>query len=212
MAQSFISPVYVFECNLCKFCYAMKNAFLFFLSFIFCYCARSQNVVIGADNSFKTSLNDYSTYAWSQNIGQIPSGAIYVSPSGVYIFNNESVRSRIKGAIQYELGARGYKLEENNPDLLVLFTVTERPGNLRTYNGYQMVDNGADSTRTSQDATTTHIEAGTLIVNIIDAKSGAVAWQGFASGILKPEMVNDESQVRQAVASIFNRFNFRAKQ
>lgn len=190
----------------------MKKTILFFLTLFFCYCVRSQNVVIGSDNSFKTSLNDYSTYAWSQNIDQIPSGAIYVSPSGVYIFNNESVRSRIKEAIEYELGARGYKKEENNPDMLVLFTVTERPGNLRTYNGYEMIDNGADSTRTPSDATTTHIDAGTLIINIIDAKSGAVAWQGFASGILKPEMVNDESQIRQAVASIFNRFNFRAKQ
>ena len=190
----------------------MKKLILFILSAVFCVAVKSQNVVVGADNSFKTSLNDYSTYAWSKNIDQIPSSGIYVSPTGVYVFNNESVRSKIKDAIEYELSAKGYKKDETNPDLLVLFTVTERPGTLRTYNGYQMVNSGADSVRTPQNVETTNVDAGTLIINIIDAKSGAVAWQGYASGILKPGMLNDESQVRQAVASIFSKFDYNAKQ
>ena len=190
----------------------MKKIILFILAGLFSFSIKSQNVVVGADNSFKTSLNDYSTYAWSKSIDQIPSAAIYVSPTGVYVFNNESVRSRIKDAIEYELGAKGYKKDETNPDLLVLFTITERPGSLRTYNGYQMVNSGADSVRTSENVETTNIDAGTLIINIVDAKSGAVAWQGFASGILKPEMITDESQVRQAVASIFDKFDYTAKQ
>lgn len=96
--------------------------------------------------------------------------------------------------------------------MLVLFTVTERPGTLRTYNGYQMIDNGLDSVRTPQNVQTTKIDAGTLIINIIDSKTGMVAWQGFASGILKPKMLVDEMQVREAVASIFSKFNFKAKQ
>ena len=190
----------------------MKKIILFILFGFFCFVVKSQNVVVGSDNSFKTSLNDYSTYSWTRNIDQIPSDGIYVSPTGVYVFNNESVRSKIKQAIEYELGAKGYKKDENNPDLMVLFSVTERPGTLRTFNGYEMVNSGTDSLRTSQNVQTTNIDAGTLLIDIIDAKSGAVAWQGFASGILKPQMINDESQVRQAVASIFNKFEFRAKQ
>ena len=189
----------------------MKKIILFILSGLFCFAVKSQNVVVGADNSFTTSLNDYSTYAWSKTIDQIPSDEIYVNPSGVYVFNNESVRSKIKDAIEFELSAKGYKKSEINPDMLVLFSVTERPGSLRTYKGYQMVANGLDSVRTPQDVQTTKIDAGTLIINIIDSKSGAVAWQGFASGILKPEMLTDESQVRQAVASVFSKFDFKAK-
>lgn len=190
----------------------MKKTILFILSGLIAFAVKSQNVMVGADNSFKMSLNDYSTYAWSKNIEQIPSDQIYVSPTGMYVFNNESVRSKIKDAIEYELSAKGYKKEESDPDLLVLFTVTERPGNLVTYNGYQMVNDGADSVRTPQNVATTNIDAGTLIIDIIDAKSGAVAWQGYASGILKPDMLNDESQVRQAVASIFSKFDYKAKQ
>ena len=189
----------------------MKKIFLILTACLMAFAIKAQNVVVGADNSFKNSLNDYSTYAWSKNIDQIPSDQVYISPTGVYVFNNESVRSKIKDAIEYELSAKGYKKDENNPDLLVLFTVTERPGKLTTYNGYQKIDNGFDSVRTPQDVTTTNIDAGTLIITIIDAKSGAVAWQGYASGILKPEMLNDESQVRQAVDDIFSKFNFKAK-
>lgn len=190
----------------------MKKIILFILSGFFCFAVKSQNVVVGADNSFTTSLSDYSTYAWSKSIDQIPSDAIYINPSGVYVFNNESVRSKIKNAIEFELSSKGYKKDENNPDMLVLFTVTERPGKLKTYKGYQMIDNGLDSVRTPQDVHTTSIDAGTLLINIIDSKTGVVAWQGFASGILKPEMLNDESQVRHAVASIISKFDFRAKQ
>lgn len=176
----------------------------------FSFC-KAQDVVVGADNSFKHSLNDYSTYAWSKSIDQIPSDKVYISPTGVYVFNNESVRLKIKNAIQFELSAKGYKKVENNPDILVLFTVTEQKGSLKTFNGYQMIDNGLDSVRTPQNVATTPIDAGTLIINMIDAKSGVVAWQGYASGILKPDMINDNAKVRQAVVAIFNKFPFTAK-
>jgi hypothetical protein len=90
--------------------------------------------------------------------------------------------------------------------------VTERPGKLKTFNGYEMIDNGLDSVRTPQDTQTVDIDAGTLIINLLDAKSGVVAWQGYASGILKPDMINDNTKVREAVASIFQKFDFKAKQ
>jgi hypothetical protein len=74
-----------------------------------------------------------------------------------------------------------------------------------------MIDNGLDSVRTPQNTETVDIDAGTLIINLLDAKSGVVAWQGYASGILKPDMINDNTKVREAVASIFQKFDFTAK-
>ena len=105
----------------------MKKTFLFLTLTLLYFAGQSQNVVVGTDHSFKKSLNDYSTYTWSKSIDQIPSDQIYVSPTGVYVFNNESVRSKIKNAIEFELSAKGYKKDENNPQMLVIFTVTERP-------------------------------------------------------------------------------------
>lgn len=96
--------------------------------------------------------------------------------------------------------------------MIVLFTVTERPGHLKTYNGYRLVTSENDNMNSSENIRNTKIDAGTLIINIVDAKSGVVAWQGLASGILKTHMINDVSKVRQAVASIFNKFKYKAKE
>jgi hypothetical protein len=76
----------------------------------------------------------------------------------------------------------------------------------------QIINGGLDTVRTADNVQNTSIDAGTLLINILDAKSGKVAWQGYASGILKPGMVNDETKVREAVSSIFKQFNFKAKQ
>jgi hypothetical protein len=189
----------------------MKKIFILLAGCLFFVTSRAQ-VKVGADNSFTKSLNDYKTYSWSKDIDQIPADKIFVGPNGVYVFNNVSVRSKIKDAIEYELSAKGYKKDDSNPDILVLFTVTEQPGSLRTYNGYQMINGGLDSVRTPSDVNITQIDPGTLIINLLDAKSGVVAWQGYASGILKPDMINDATKVREAVSSIFSQFNFKANQ
>lgn len=188
----------------------MKKTTLFLAGCLFYFVSQAQ-VKVGADKSFSKSLSDYSTYSWSKNIDQIPSDKIFIAPNGVYVFNNESVRSKIKDAIEYELSAKGFKKDESNPDILVLFTITEQPGSLRTFNGYEMINSGLDSVRTPSNVEVTPIEPGTLIINLLDAKSGVVAWQGYASGILKPDMLNDNTKVREAVSEIFQQFNFTAK-
>ncbi|MDQ2863613.1 MAG: DUF4136 domain-containing protein, partial [Bacteroidota bacterium] len=160
---------------------------------------------------FKRSLNEYNTYAWSSDINKIPSSKIFIGDNGVVVFNNESLREKIKEAIGFELSAKGYKKDESKPELLVMFRVTEQPGTLTTYNGYQTID-GFDKVRTPEDVQHTKIAAGTLIINLLDGKSGKVAWQGYASGILKPNMINDKMKVREAVSDIFQKFHFKAKQ
>jgi len=189
----------------------MKKMLLFtVVSLLFGLAVNAQQVEVGADNSFTAPIKDYKTYAWSKQIDQIPHDAVFVGPNGVLVFNNESTRSKIKNAIQFELSAKGYKQTSTNPDMIVLFRVLEQPTTLTTYNGYQMYDNGLDSTRTPANVQHTQVDAGTLLINIVDAKTSKVAWQGYASGILKPDMANDQAKIRQAVASIFNQFKYTA--
>ncbi len=189
----------------------MKKAFLFTFCFALLSISYAQEVKVGADNSFTTSLNGYKTFGWTTDINQIPRGAIFIGANGVYIFNNESTRNKIKNAIKYELNAKGYQEDETNPDILVLFRVTEQPAKLQTYNGYEMIDQGLDSVRTPENIERVNVDPGTLLINLLDRRSGKVAWQGYASGILKPDMVNDDVKVREAVSSMFRQFNFTAK-
>ena len=74
----------------------MKKVILSILPVLFCFAVKSQTIMVDADKSFTASLNDYSTYAWSKNIDQIPLDAMYLSSSGV-----EFVRSNIKNAIVF---------------------------------------------------------------------------------------------------------------
>lgn len=188
----------------------MKRLLLVLLLISGSYFVKAQQVEVGADKSFSANISDYKTFAWSSDIDKIPSDKIFVGPNGVLIFNNESAREKIKEAIQYELTSRGYKMQSGNADMLVTFMVLEQPGTLRTYNGYKMLYNGLDSTRTPENVEKVSVDAGTLLINIIDGKSGKVAWQGYASGILKPDMINDQTKVREAVRRIFDQFHFKA--
>lgn len=187
----------------------MKKLFLALVLFSTCYISKAQ-VKVGADKSFAANISDYKTFAWTTDIDKIPSDKIFVGPNGVLVFNNESVREKIKNAIRYELESRGYKMSDSNSDMLVTFMILEQPGKLRTYNGYEMLDYGLDSTRTPENVEMTDVSAGTLIINLIDNKSDKVAWQGYASEALKPDMVNDDTKVKEAVHSIFEQFNFKA--
>ena len=187
----------------------MKKLLFLMIFSTFFMSSQAQNVKVGADNSFKESLDNYSTFGWSAEINNIPSDAIFVAPGGVYVFNNESTKAKIKEAIQFELNAKGYTESATDPQILVLFEITENPGKLVTFNGYDVVD--GEKMRMDKDRERIDIAAGTLLINLVDTKTGLVAWQGYASGILNPDMINDNVKVRQAVASIFNNFKFKAK-
>ncbi len=165
---------------------------------------------VGTDKDLNASIKDYKMYAWSKNIDQIPKDKIFVGPNGVLVFNNVSTRSKIKDAIQYELDARGYKLNEASPDFIVTYQVTEQPADITTYNGYVTINGGLDKVRTPDNVQKTHLKAGTVLIDFVDAKTSKQVWQGYASGILKPDMINDQSKVRAAVASIFLKYKYKA--
>jgi hypothetical protein len=180
------------------------------ISFLLIFAAaRAQKV--SADHALNSSIKNYKTYSWVASIDKIPDDQLFVGPNGVLIYNNESARKMIKDAIQYELDARGYKKQESNADMLVDFEVLEQPGRLRTYNGYQVVSLGADTVRTPENVQWTDVKAGTLLINLTDGKSGDMVWQGFASGILNPDIIKSQSKVRQAVSSIFRKFKYKAR-
>lgn len=185
---------------------------LFFLSvicFVFSMCTTSKKTV-GTDKALAADIKSYMTYDWVKNIDQIPKDKVFVSPNGVLVFNNESTRSNIKEAIRYELDTKGYEMSNENPDFYVSFIVLEQPGELTTYNGFQTVYSGLEEVRTQENIRKTPVKAGTVLINFIDADTNEQVWQGFASGILKPEMVYDQSKVRTAISSIFSKYNFRA--
>lgn len=187
----------------------MKRIILM-MGFIFCAAAICQAQVVGTDRELNSNLKNFKTYAWTDKIDKIPGDAIVVGGSGVVVFNNESTRANIKEAISYELNARGYEQATGNPDFLVTFQVLDQPTELIVYNGYRTLHGGFDTVRTKENVGSEQVQAGTVMINFVDFKTGQNVWQGFASGILKPDMINDQAKVRSAINSIFSEYQYQA--
>lgn len=166
--------------------------------------------VVGTDRELDANLQNFKSYSWSKDIDNIPGDAVFVGPNGVTVFNNESTRNHIKEAVQYELDARGYQRVAGNPDFLVSFIVLENPAELTTYDGYRLIHNGLDTVRTPENVERIAVKEGTVLINFIDFKTGKAVWQGYASGILQPDMMNDQSKVRSAISSIFQQYKHKA--
>jgi hypothetical protein len=164
----------------------------------------------GTDFMLNTNIKNYKTFSWTDEIDKIPTDAVFIGANGVVVFNNESTRSKIKEAIQYELNGRGYKMQENNADFMVQFIILEQPATLNTYNGYELIWNGLDTVRTEENLEKVQVQPGTILISFIDAKSMKLAWQGYASGVLKPDMINDQVKIRSAISSIFRDYRFKA--
>lgn len=186
----------------------MKKVMAVAMLAAFSFAATAQEV--GGDRKLSADFENYKTYAWVTDIDNIPQDKMFVGPEGVLIFNNNSSRASIKEAVQYELSARGYTMAEKDADLLVNFSVLEQSGRLRTYDGYQVLGMGGDTIRTEDNLEWTEVQPGTLLVNLIDRKTSELVWQGYASGILKQDMMRDKLKVREAVSSIFQEFNYKA--
>jgi hypothetical protein len=169
--------------------------------------ARSKGTVAGKNADLTADFKSIDSYNWTADIDNIPRDAIFVGPNGVLVFNNESARKMIKDAIRYELDSRGYKAEVDDPDMTISFSVLEQPASLRTTDGYVTLTTG-ENVRTENNVTYTDVQPGTLLINFTESKTGKMIWQGFASGILQPDQMNDEAKVRQAVSTVFNQFKY----
>lgn len=178
---------------------------LLMLAFFIQACTSSKMPVAGKNKSLTADFKDIKTYAWTSDIDNIPTDKVLIGPNGIFIFNNESGRKMIKDAIQYELSAKGYQMAETNPDMLLSFIVLEQPASLRTTNGYVTVSSG-EKVRTEDNVSYTDVKPGTLIINII--KNNKNIWQGFVSGILSADGMNDQSKVRDAVSTVFKQFKY----
>ncbi len=175
---------------------------------IFIFVGCSPGLTVGSDKRIEADISDYKTFNWLSEVGEIPGDQLFIGTDGVLIFNNESTRKNIKDAIQTQLQAKGFAMNTDNPDMLVSFIVMEQDGELRTYTreGSTYLGSGP----VERDVKMVNVEAGTILVNFIDADSGDQVWQGFASDGLEESDVEDANNLKSKVNAIFDEFDFSA--
>lgn len=176
------------------------------ISFAAFSCAPSGMKVVTQEKE-SAEVSDYHTYNWVFEDAMIPDEKMIVASDGILVFNNQSDRKKIKDAIELQMKARGFEKDILNPDMLVDFSVLEQDTELRKF----VLTNGQDYLGYGPRSETTEmvpVDAGTVIINFLDAESGNQVWQGFASGTLEEKDMKSLSTIQNKVGAIFEDFNF----
>lgn len=153
---------------------------------------------IRTDSDPSANLSTYQTFAFFDHLATDNSAYTTV------------LTTRLKTATQRELERRGYKLNTENPQLLVNFNVNvaertdiESTPAMGGYYGYR-AGRYAMWGGYPQDVRTTHYQEGTLAIDLVDAARRQLVWQGIAQGrISKSAIEKPDEAVDRVVTEIF---------
>jgi len=114
--------------------------------------------------------------------------------------------SRIKRAVDADLAAKGYRLDEANPDFMVGWHASIEGKmdvqNMNTYYGYGWGPYGYNHTSVRE------YDEGTLIIDVVDPGAKELTWRGVGKGEITKNMEPEERErrVNEAVARILEKF------
>ena len=131
----------------------------------------------------------YRTYAW---------GPPAVQTTGdPRLDNNRFFQERVEAAVELQLAARGFEKSAATPDLLIRYYASVEQ---------QVNADGADRPFVAcEDCRPFVFDAGTIVVDLIDARTQRLVWRGWEEGSIDG-VINDqqvmEKRIDQAVARI----------
>lgn len=184
----------------------MKKVIIATALFLVASLTQAQQITVDADKKLNTDFSKYKTYAWASQVDS------KLDP-GFYFLNDLTLKDRIRESVRFAMDGRGYKYARQSPDLLVNFRVFDKPASIKGFTGYGTTYFGVGEVRDPEDATTFDVQAGSLIVNLIDTKTGQVVWRGLASGLTNTNGFDrNENKIKQAVNLVFDKYTYRADQ
>jgi len=118
---------------------------------------------------------------------------------------NPLVIQRVGAAVEGQLKAKGYAPAEGAPDFLVAAYVGKRTRIQVTDTGYRYGPRGAWY---GGGVDVYEYEEGSLVVDIVDARTKQLVWRGTATSILDPDATPEErtERINEAVAKMFKDF------
>ncbi|HEY5619220.1 MAG TPA: DUF4136 domain-containing protein [Vicinamibacterales bacterium] len=141
-----------------------------------------------------TNFTVYKTYSWAP--------AAQLATGDPRLDNNEFFQERIQSAVEKGLGARGLeKAASGQIDFVLHYhaSVTQRvdAGGIDEKYGY------------CEDCTPSVFDAGTLTLDVVDARTNRLVWRGWAESTFDGVVDNQqwlERQIDEAVNQILRRF------
>lgn len=161
--------------------------------FVFLAISCSPSVKVFHDYDRQIDLSAYKSYDWKMlDKSESPQNPLY---------DNELNNKRIKTAVDKMMNIKGYQLTSESPDLFVHYhiviedkSVVIRESDIHNYNSYWL----------GLDMNSYQYKEGSLIIDLMDAKTNELVWRGWAVAILEdlnPE--NVEKRMNKTIERIF---------
>lgn len=182
----------------------MKTAKVFLIIWLAGFAAFSQTIRVESDENLNADVSEIKTFGFSSQVDD------QLDP-GLYFLNDLALKSEIREAVTSELKGLGYEKATTDPDMVVNFRVFDQPVTIKGFEGLGTTYWTGTTVRDPDSATEYEVEAGTLMVHLVDRESGELIWHGFASGLIdNSQFIKDEVKVHEAVNMIFDEFGRRA--
>lgn len=166
------------------------------LALIMTGCFSYRELPVEYDYSYRGRFDKYNSYDFVAQKEHLNS-------------NSGPVFELIHGAIESHMNFLGYKRRERKPDLLLTYSVFL---DSLSFRGYQQPAIEEWMERPDRDLEYDqlkfNIPKGTLLIQVFDRKQNASIWQGYATDQYGQVNFTDERQVRNAVRSILNKYQF----
>jgi hypothetical protein len=175
--------------------YTIKNLIILLLIVFLGSCTTS-NVAVRSDYDRQANFRAYSTYAIVAD----------KQKSNDPILGSELNQKRFAQALNIEMKARGYTPVEEDADLLISFQTDAKDKQYTVNNnnwGYwRWYGNNTAQTR--------QYEENRIIINMVDAKTKELVWQGWAVGQLNDRKKDRDTIFREVVYRIMQEYPHRA--
>tara|TARA_R110002096_G_scaffold408205_1_gene607238 strand:- start:740 stop:1336 length:597 start_codon:yes stop_codon:yes gene_type:complete len=174
-------------------------------------CSVSSSAIV-TDYDQDANFNNYKTFYWSDDF-QMVNGR-----EEEPLFFNTLIKKRLKVAIRPQMESRGYVMDANHPDLLVDSRIVVQTRNISSGNSYPYFPSYGHGYGHfgyygygyygGYQSSEEHKEGG-VVLEIIDREKRQLVWQGFAPDVLHANNTDKQKEIREAVAKIFTKYQYR---
>jgi hypothetical protein len=159
-------------------------------------CFSYKELPVEYDYSYRGRFDKYTSYDFIRQEENSRPGRFEIS-------------DMIKGSIESHMNFLGYRLKDRKPDLLLSYSIYLDSLNFRGYEQPDIEEWMQKKERDLEyDQLKLHIPEGTLLIQVFDRKQNISIWQGYATDTYGQVDFSDEREVRNAVRSILNKYQF----
>ena len=162
-------------------------------------CLSSRDFVVESDYSYYGKFKRYKTYAF---IDQQKFNLDTLVPDDV-----------VEKAIQYRMSLLGYRETEEDPNLLIAYKLFFDDFKFNGYKQPELEDwmKNEGIIKETFDPIKYRLKEGTLLILFVDRKQKKAIWQGYNSGLINPDALDNDRFVKGSVRTIFDKYKIFAR-